>query len=179
MPVSVGRSLGNGLSVTVTDVTITLLPAAPLHAFEIWSNAPAVAKRFEAATGFALPPMGTSDRSDALRLIRYEPTVWLVEGDAAALPVILGDDGALTAIGGGITRIRLSGEGWRALLMEGGMFDAESTAFAPGCSAATIIDHVAVRLHVVSDDACDVYVPASFSEGLVHFWEVAAGSLSG
>jgi heterotetrameric sarcosine oxidase gamma subunit len=161
----------------VTDVTITPLPAAPLHALEIWSNAPAVAKRLEAATGFAFPPMGRSAGTDALRLIRYEPTVWLVEGDASALPAILGENGSLTHIGGGIVRVRLSGEGWRTLLMEGGMFDAESPTFAPGSSAATIIDHVSVRLHVVSDDACDVYVPASFSAGLVRFWELAAGSL--
>ena len=57
------------------------------------------------------------------------------------------------------------------------MFDAESPAFAPGCSAATIIDHVAVRLHVVSDEACDAYVPASFSAGLIHFWTQAAATL--
>jgi heterotetrameric sarcosine oxidase gamma subunit len=158
-------------------LTITLLAAAPLYALEIWSNAPAVAKRFEAATGFALPPMGRAGGTDALRLIRYEPTVWLVEGDARALPAILDGDGAITAIGGGIVRVRLSGEGWRTLLMEGGVFDAENPAFTPGCSAATIIDHIAVRLHVVSDDVCDAYVPASFSAGLVHFWEVAAGNL--
>jgi heterotetrameric sarcosine oxidase gamma subunit len=162
----------------VTDVTISTLPAAPLHALEIWSNATAVAKQFETATGFALPAMGRSAGSDALRLIRYEPTVWLVEGDASAVPAILGDDGALTAIGGGIVRVRLSGEGWRTLLMEGGVFDAENPAFGPGCSAATIIDHVAVRLHVVSDEACDVYVPASFSAGLMHFWEQAAATLA-
>jgi heterotetrameric sarcosine oxidase gamma subunit len=158
----------------MTTLTITPLPAAPLHALEIWSEAPAVAKRFETATRFALPPMGRSGGTDALRLIRYEPTVWLVEGDASSLQEILGDDGSLTPIGGGIIRVRLSGEGWRTLLMEGGMFDAESLEFAPGCCAATIIDHVAVRLHVVSDDACSVYVPASFSAGLVHFWEAAA-----
>ena len=161
----------------MTEVTITPLPAAPLHALEIWSNAPAVATRFEAATGSALPRLGTSGGSDALRLIRVEPTVWLVEGDAGGLTRTLGDDGALTAIGGGIVRIRLSGPGWRTLLMDGGMFDAESPAFAPGCSAATIIDHVAVRLHVVSADACDAYVPASFSAGLVHFWRQAATTL--
>jgi heterotetrameric sarcosine oxidase gamma subunit len=166
-------------SAIVTDLTITPLPAAPLHALEIWSNAPAVAKRFEAAMAFALPPMGRSDGNEALRLIRYEPTVWLVEGDASALPDILGEDGSLTPIGGGIARVRLSGEGWRTLLMEGSVFDAENSAFAQGCSAATIIDHVAVRLHVVSDEVCDAYVPASFSAGLVHFWEEAAGSLVG
>jgi heterotetrameric sarcosine oxidase gamma subunit len=166
-------------SAIVTDVTITPLPAAPLHALEIWSNAPAVAARFAAATGFALPPTGRSTGTGALRLIRYEPTVWLVEGDASALPAILAQDGSLTPIGGGIVRVRLSGEGWRTLLMEGGVFDAESPVFAPGCSAATIIDHIAVRFHVVSEDACDAYVPASFCAGLVHFWEQAAGYLVG
>jgi heterotetrameric sarcosine oxidase gamma subunit len=167
--------MGSG---TVTEVIITQLPAAPLHTFEIWSNAPAVAARFEAATGFALPPMGRSGGSDAMRLIRYEPNVWLVEGDASALPTILGEDGALTAIGGGVVRMRLSGDGWRTLLMEGGVFDAENPTFAPGCSAATIIDHVAVRLHVVSDDICHIYVPASFSQGLHHFWDIARASLN-
>ncbi len=163
----------------MTDLTITPLPAAPLHALEIWSHPADVAKRFAAATGFELPRLGTSGGSDALRLIRYEPTVWLVEGDASALLAILGEDGAITAIGGGIARVRLSGKGWRTLLMEGGVFDAENPEFAPGCSAATIIDHVAVRLHVVSEDACEVYVPASFSAGLLHFWKEAAGSLEG
>ena len=161
----------------MTSVTITQLPAAPLHALEIWSNAPAVAKRFAAATGFALPPMGRSDGTDALCLIRYEPTVWLAEGDTSALADILAEDGSLTPIGGGIVRVRLSGKGWRTLLMEGGVFDAENPAFVQGSSAATIIDHVAVRLHVVSEDVCDVYVPLSFSAGLVHFWKVTTGSL--
>lgn len=159
------------------DVTITPPLAAPLHALEIWSNAPAVANRFEAAMGFALPPMGRSAGNVALTLIRYEPTVWLVEGDTSALPAILGDDGTLTAIGGGIVRVRLSGSGWRTLLMEGGVFDAENPSFSEGCSAATIIDHVAVRLHVVNEDACDAYVPTSFSTALKHFWNQAAGSL--
>ncbi len=162
----------------MTDVAITILPAAPLHALEIWSSPSEVAARFAAANGFALPATGRSAGSDALQLIRYEPTVWLVEGDAAPLAAILAEDGALTAIGGGVVRVRLSGPGWRELLMEGGVFDAESSGFAPGCSAATIIDHVAVRLHVVSEHACDVYVPASFSAGLVHFWHEASESLA-
>ncbi len=163
----------------MTEVTITILPAAPLHAFEIWSEPAQVAARFKAAIGFELPLTGRSAGTDALRLIRYEPTVWLVEGDASALPAILGDGGALTAIGGGVVRVRLAGPGWRALLMEGGVFDAENPGFALGCSAATIIDHVAVRLHVVSEAACDAYVPASFSAGLVHFWQQASPSLAG
>ena len=161
----------------MTDVTITALPAAPLHAFEIWSSPALVAKRFEAATGFALPPSGRSGGSDGLRLIRFEPTVWLVEGDTAGLADVLGEDGALIAIGGGIVRVRLSGPGWRSLLMEGGVFDAESPAFAPGCSAATLVDHVNLRLHVMSDDACIAYVPLSYAADMIHFWETAATTL--
>ena len=162
----------------MTKVTITLPTASALHALEIWSNATAFAERIMAEMGFALPRLGTSGGTDALRLIRFEPCVWLVEGDPTALTAILADDGAITAIGGGIVRIRLSGGGWRSLLMEGGMFDAESPAFAAGGSAATLIDHVAVRLHVISRDACDVYVPASFSQGLLHFWREALEHLT-
>jgi heterotetrameric sarcosine oxidase gamma subunit len=161
----------------VTEVTISTLPAAPLWAFEIWSNPDAVATRFAAAMGFALPKMGTSGGSDALRLIRYEPTVWLVEGDVSALPSILDTDGALTAIGGGVTRVLLSGTGWRRLLMESGVFDAESPAFAVSCSASTIIDHVNIRLHVQSEESCLAYVPLSYTQGILHFWQEAAKAL--
>ncbi len=156
--------------VIVTDVSITIQPPAPLQALEIWSAPEAVAARFKAATGFALPPMGRSGGTGARMLIRVEPTVWLVEGDSTGLAAILGDDGALTAVGGGVVRVRLSGPRWRRLLMEGGVFDAEDPGFAAGCSAATVIDHIAVRLHVVNDDTCDAYVPASFSAGLLRFW---------
>lgn len=164
-------------SVTVTNVAITPLPAAPLDALEIWSNPVAVAKRFKTATSLDLPAMGRTAATDTFSLIRFEPTVWLVEGDASKFPAILGGDGALTAIGGGITRVQLSGKGWRTLLMEGGVFNAENPAFSAGCSAATIIDHVNVRLHVVSDEACIAYVPLSFSQGLIHFWKQAAETL--
>ena len=161
----------------MTEAAITVLPAAPLHALEIWSNPAQVAQRFEAAFGDRLPASGSSlQRADFL-LIRYEPTVWLAEGNIGRLAEILGADGSLTAIGGGIVRVRLGGAGWRRLLMEGGVFDAESTDFAAGCSAATLIDHVGVRLYVESDDACLAYVPLSYAHDLVHFWNLAAKSL--
>ena len=163
----------------MTDVSITLPPPTPLYALEIWDNGPAVAARFDRALGFPLPRLGRSAKSNDLQLIRFEPTVWLAEGSISMLDDIVGDDGALTAIGGGVVCVRLSGPGWRSLLMEGGVFDAESRGFAPGCSAATIIDHVAVRLHVVNDETCDAYVPASYSTGLIHFWEEAAKTLPG
>ena len=156
-----------------TGLTITQLPAAPLYAVEIWSNAAAVAARAQKALGFALPPMGQSASTAALSLMRFEPTVWLAEGDVSALADVLAGDGAVTAIGGGIVRVRLAGPGWRELLMEGGVFNAEAACFAPGATAATIIDHVGVRLHVESADACVAYVPASFASSLQHFWQEA------
>ncbi len=161
----------------MTEATITVLPAAPLFAFEIWSNPVEAAQRFEAAFGARLPASGSSLQLADLLLIRYEPTVWLAEGNIGGLAEILGTDGSLTAIGGGIVRVRLSGTGWRSLLMAGGVFDAEAPSFAAGSSAATLIDHVGVRLYVESDDACLAYVPLSYAHDLVHFWELAAKSL--
>jgi len=159
---------------TVTDATsIIALPAAPLHALEIWSNPQAVAARVQKALGFALPLMGRSAGNAVTTLLRYEPTVWLVEGDVSVLADILGEDGALTGIGGGIVRMRLAGPHWRELLLEGGAFDTSAAAFPVGATAATVIDHVGVRLHAESEDACIAYVPASYAEGLHHFWEEA------
>ena len=159
---------------TVTDATsIIALPAAPLHALEIRSNPQDLATRVHKALGFALPPMNRSAGNAAITLLRYEPTVWLVEGDTSVLADTLGDDGALTAIGGGIVRFRIAGPGWRELLLEGGVFDTSPAALPVGATAATVIDHVGVRLFATSEDACIVYVPASYAQSLHHFWEEA------
>ncbi len=158
-------------SVIVTELTITALPPAPLHAVEIWSNPADFSKRCMAALGFAPPSMGQSVANDTLTLMRVEPSVWLAEGDCALLESVLLTDGALTAIGGGIVRVRIAGPGWRSLLMQGGFFNAEAAAFAPGACVATVIDHIAVRLFVESADSCLVYVPASYAAALIHFWE--------
>ena len=153
--------------------SIIALPAAPLHVLEIWREPAKVAARVQKALGFALPAMNRSAGSAATTLLRFEPTVWLVEGDISVLADTLGDDAALTAIGGGIGRFRLAGPGWRELLMEGGVFDTSASAFPVGATAATVIDHVGVRLHAESDEACIAYVPSSFAESLHHFWEEA------
>ena len=153
--------------------SIIALPAAPLHVLEIWREPAKVAARVQKALGMALPAMNHSARNEATTLLRYEPTVWLVEGDIAVLADTLGDDAALTAIGGGIVRFRLAGPGWRELLMEGGVFDTSAAAFPVGATAATVIDHVGVRLYVESDEACIAYVPSSFAESLHHFWDGA------
>jgi heterotetrameric sarcosine oxidase gamma subunit len=162
-----------GNAIVTEPTSITMLPAAPLHALEIWGNPQAVAARVHKALGFALPVMNRSANNAATTLLRFEPTVWLVEGDVSVLADTLGDDAALTAIGGGIARFRLAGPHWRELLLEGGVFDSSPAAFPMGATAATVIDHVGVRLWAESEDTCLAYVPASYAQGLHHFWDDA------
>lgn len=159
----------------VTEVTLD--EAGPIHALELWDAAGGDA--IAAALGHALPAAGRSAGIEGRRVLRQQPLVWLLDGagfDPAAIALALGPHGALTAIGGGLMRARLSGPGWRAVLMHDGVFDAEQAAFGPGCTAATIIAHVAVTLHVIAEGQCEVLVPASYAEPLVAGWRrVAAG----
>jgi heterotetrameric sarcosine oxidase gamma subunit len=161
----------------VTVIELSAHDAGDVLALELWDAAGAAP--VAQALGFALPPAGASAGDDRCRAMRFEPNVWLVEGsgvDRAALAAAVDAHGAVTPIGGGLVRVILRGAGWRALLMHDGVFDAESPAFAPGCTAATVIAHVAVRLNVVSEDRCDALVPASLAEGLIGRWrQVAAG----
>ena len=123
--------------------TIDVGSASGICALELWDAA--AAERVAARLGFALPGPGRAAGDDVLRALRVEPLVWLLDGpgvDAAAIGQALGDDGALTAIGGGLVRVEIVGPQWRALLMADGLFDAEDPAFAPGCVAATLIAHV-------------------------------------
>lgn len=158
----------------MTEMVIRQLPGGPLHAMEIWSHPADVSQRFKVAFGMTLPAMGHCVNPGPMRLMRHEPTVWLADGDVSRLPDLLQDDGALTAIGGGIVRIHLAGRQWRRLLMEGGVFDAEAASFAPGRTAATIIDGIAIRLNVIAEDVCETFVPRSFAHDLLHFWRTTA-----
>jgi len=160
-------------SVIVTKVTIENCGHRPLHVLELWGNPTAAAARLKDALGFPLPAAGKAQAN----VLRTGPTTWLIEGAAENLGPALGDDGALTAVGGGYVCVRLSGAGWRSLLMEGGLFDAENPQFATDCVATTLIEHVTVTIRVESETSCCVYVPASYSADLLAFWTVSAGGL--
>lgn len=150
-------------------IDIERLPPAPLHVVEVWSDPSAIIEHAR-ALGTAMPAMGRSGTVLGTLLLRMEPTVWLAEGDVSALVPLLAQDGAMTAIGGGVVRFRISGPGWRRLLLADGLFDAEDPAFAPGCCAATVIAHVPVRLWVEREDAVRVYVQASLADALEAQW---------
>ena len=156
---------------------VILEEAGAVHALELWD--PAGAAALAGLLGHALPPVGHSAGQAGRRVLRQQPLVWLLDGcefDLAAIEQALDGHGALTAIGGGLRRARLTGPGWRTVLMHDGVFDAESAAFAPGCTATTIIAHVAVTLHVVGADGCEALVPASYAEGLVAGWRRIAAA---
>lgn len=163
--------------VTVTDrVAIHTAPAGPIHALDLWDAAGP--ERAAAALGFALPAPGRSAGDGQLRALRLKPAVWWLDGplDPAALEQALAGTGAVTAIGGGLVRVRLEGAGWRALLMRDAVFDAEDPAFGPGCCAATLIAHVPVRLHVLAEAVCEVFVPASMAGHVLPGWRGDAHS---
>ena len=122
------------------------------------------------------------DRWDDLRpdvqgttALQVEPRRWWLIDPGENLAVIaqlLGDNGALTAICGGLVRATLTGPGWRAQLMISGLFDAENPLFKPGDCAATLIHHTQVWIHAISEREAHVYLSASLVEDIKHLWGI-------
>jgi heterotetrameric sarcosine oxidase gamma subunit len=165
-------------SVTVTTfaedrLTIEVQPPERLLAIEVWGDRAAVDARF----GAPLPLPGQSTDLGGLRILWWEPGIWIVRMDSGsqrdlelALADALSGEGAMSDLSGGFVRIRLSGRLWRELLMIGGVFDAESQDFGPGSVAGTVIHHMPVRLDVISQGTADAYVPPSYAENLIDHW---------
>lgn len=136
---------------------------------------PGVAISIALAGDIVVLDMWTARAPDlsGLRALRVEPRRWwLIDAGerAAAVAEAVGGEGALTPIGGGLLRATLTGAGWRAQLMVGGLFDAESAAFRPGDCAATILHHASVWIEAISDDEAQVYFAASFEQDMRHLW---------
>ena len=141
-------------------VTFALAPAGDMIVLDLWDGATPAA------------PVGA-------RLLPVEPNRWwLIDSaeHAAALAERIGATGALTAIGGGLTRATLTGVGWRALLTVSGCFDVENSRFAPGMVAATAIHHVPVWIAPITEDVCEVFLANSYAPTLADLWSrVATG----
>ena len=103
---------------------------------------------------------------------------WLFDPNPAILAKRLASHGAAAPIGGGLIRVTITGPGWRALLMLGGLFDAEDLNFTTGAVASTILHHVPVRLAVTSEYSCEVYFAASFARTLIALWTAASDAPS-
>jgi heterotetrameric sarcosine oxidase gamma subunit len=86
----------------------------------------------------------------------------------------LAEDGAATDMSGAFARLAIRGPHWRELLMIGGVFDAEDSRFAPGCTAGTVLHHTAVRYDVVASDQVILYVAPSYAADLLHHLRAGA-----
>jgi hypothetical protein len=64
-------------------------------------------------------------------------------------------------------------------MMIGGVFDAESPAFASGCVAGTVIHHLPVRLDVIDAETVDAYIPPSYAAELMGHWQRSIARLCG
>ena len=138
---------------TEPAVTITAAPAGDVIVLDLWAG--------------TLPALGE------VAIMQVEPQRWWLFGPGSALAEIeaaLGENGALTPIGGGLMCATLTGPAWREQLMISGLFDAEDPAFGPGQSAATRLHHAPVWIDVLSEDAANVYFPASLLDDMRHLW---------
>lgn len=115
---------------------------------------------------------------DGFTVIQVEPKKWWVIADDMKAPELektVADNGAITPIGGGLLRASLKGERWREALMVGGWFDAENAEFSCGATAATLLHHIPVWLHVSAPHQCDVYYAASYDETMNHHFHAISG----
>jgi heterotetrameric sarcosine oxidase gamma subunit len=171
-------------SAIVTDLSLTLAEAETLIQIETWGDVASVSARIEAMLKLPLPAPCRSTGDGDHRLMWWEPQTWLLRAPGEArqglrtqLQALLGEDGAETDLSGAFQRIRLEGGKVRDLLMIGAVSDAESSAFAPGCIAGTVLHHLPVRLDVVAEGLIDAYTPPSYAEALLHHWRIGAARL--
>ena len=171
---------------TVTDAPrFHLQPPQTLLRLELWGALEAVSTRFKAVFGVELPAAGRAVTVGDFRVIWREPAAFMITAPCTAsqdlvvrLNEVAAEDGAVTDSSGAAVCCTLTGPDWRILLTQGGVFDAENPTFAPGCVAGTVVEHINIRIDVVSETQADVYVAPSYARDLLGYWETVLGSLS-
>ncbi len=142
-------------------------PAGALMALDLWRADDDAAA--SGALGVAMPGPGRAAVGWAGTIMRVGPRRWWLDLAEFAQATLNGS-GVVTAIGGGWTRVRLDGAGWRDLIMQCGLIDAEHSDFGPGSVVTTLLCHVRCVLHVRAATQCDVFVPASYTEHCLSQW---------
>ena len=140
-------------TVTDPDVSISIVPAGDVVALDMWGDGDPLLH--------------------GVRAMQVEPRRWwLIDAGSKieAITAALGENGAITPIGGGLMRATFTGPGWRSQLMISGVFDAENPGFKPGDCEATIIGHVSVWIDVISDETAHVYFAASLRTAIDQVW---------
>jgi heterotetrameric sarcosine oxidase gamma subunit len=156
----------------VTEMIVS--PAGALLALDLWDAADDAAAT--AALGLTLPGPGRAETGAAGAVLRLGPRRWWLDGAGFAQDAIapaLNGTGAVTAVDGGWVRVRLAGAGWRALMMESGLIDAEDPGFDPGSVAVTHLCHARCVIHVRAATRCEVFVPASYADHCLAQWRAS------
>lgn len=149
----------------VTEMTVG--PVGALLALDLWKADDAAGAA--GALGVALPGPGQAEGA----VLRVGPRRWWLVGtdfDRAGLAAALNGAGALTPVAGGWAHVQWSGMGWRDLIMQSGLIDAEHADFGPDTVAVTTLCHARCVVHVRGTDRCDVFVPASYADHCLSAW---------
>ncbi len=141
----------------------------------------ALAQRFEATCGVALPEGPAATFAGDLTVLGTGPGQWLFIHDAPppGWPDRIAD--ALAGVasvadqGSAYTLLRIGGAGARRLLGRGAFVDLAPESFAPGSAAVTLIAHIGVILWQIDDEpSYGVAVFRSFTHSFWHWIETAA-----
>ncbi len=125
------------------------------------------------AAGFPLPRAGHSSARDQRRILWLGPSRALITDRAAASGTLAdairnnAPNAALNDVSYSRVVIRLSGHNTRDVLAAGCPLDLDASAFKPGMTATSNIDHFMAILDCVADDTFDVYVARGYG---VSFW---------
>ncbi len=159
------------------------MPPAVIFQIDVWGDLAAFGERFARACGAAPPAAGRSlDIADGRRALWIQPRAWLVRGAAeggddprAQLDSVVGEDGAVTDVSAGFSRLRICGADWRDWLSLGGVIDTGGREVIPGWCAGTVVEHLPVRLDVIDAQTVDIYVAPSYASHLRRLWGAEPG----
>jgi heterotetrameric sarcosine oxidase gamma subunit len=115
--------------------------------------------------GIALPAANRASTTGAITSICIGPRRWLLVGGGAA-GLMAGSGAVLVDQSHSRALVRVAGPRHRDILAKGTGVDVGR--FEQGAAAVTLLGHVSVVLHAVTEDAVDVYAPRSLALTL---WE--------
>jgi len=151
----------------VIETDMVISPAHTLLSLDMWDA------RGAKLGDIVLPAAGRAVTAAGGTILRVGPKRWWLDGAgfvASDVVAALEGRGVVTPNAGGWRRVRLTGD-WRDLIMQSGLFDAEDPAFGPGSVAMTTLCHAPCVVHVLAEDTCQVFVPASYAGHVLAHWQ--------
>lgn len=164
---------GNGRA----DVTLSERRGLALVHLGLRSGGNAVLDDVRRALGISPPSApNTAAAGERLTIFWLAPGRWLIESHVIAAIEIerrlrddLADHAAVVDVSSGRAVIRVAGRDARRLLARGCPIDLDARALPPGAVARTMLEDIAVMLHVLPDaEGLDLYVARSYAR---HAWE--------